>query len=78
MLVTVTLFGPLRRHGSSVSCEVAADARVAELRDALLPRLGHDPLLASCVLANERSVLSEEGRLVEGESYALLPPVCGG
>ena len=86
MKVEVKLFGAFRAHdpGARLELDVPADARVADLREALDRHArAHWPayrpeLLKASAFASETTVLRDAERVPEGVAMAVLPPVSGG
>ncbi|MCC6806333.1 MAG: MoaD/ThiS family protein [Deltaproteobacteria bacterium] len=78
MRVRVSMFGPLRKYGAEVTCELEDGATVRDLRSALAEELSDEPLLARCVFATAEAIVKESSVVSSGVSYVVLPPVCGG
>jgi len=84
MNVEISLFGPMRKYGANVRCELRAGGTVAELRAALLDALraahpfSDEALLQHCVFATETEVVFDDALVQQNTIYAVLPPVCGG
>ncbi len=80
--IPVRLFGAFRqgRPDSTLTVEVGADARVAELRQAMHSALDSDSaraLLKASAFATDTEVLDDDQPVPERE-ISILPPVCGG
>lgn len=86
MKVQLSLFGAFRAFdpGAAIALEVPADARVADLREALDRHArAHWPeyrpeLLKASAFASETTVMRDSEALVPGLAMAVLPPVSGG
>ena len=84
MTVEVSLFGPMRKYGATVCCEIRVGATVAELRAALRVALGaaqsfsDETLLQHSVFATDTEVVRDDATVRQDTIYAVLPPVCGG
>ncbi len=80
--VPVRLFGAFRqgRSDSTLTVEVAPNANVAELRQAMHEALDTDnarSLLKASAFATDSEVLDDSDAVPERE-ISILPPVCGG
>ena len=80
--VPVRLFGAFRqgRSDSTLTVEVAQNAKVAELRQAMHEALDTDnarSLLKASAFATDSEVLDDSDAVPERE-ISILPPVCGG
>jgi len=80
--VPVRLFGAFRqgRSDSTLTVEVAPNAKVAELRQAMHEALDTDnarSLLKASAFATDSEVLDDSDAVPERE-ISILPPVCGG
>jgi molybdopterin synthase sulfur carrier subunit len=84
--IELSLFGAFRDYDPSarISLEIADDARVSELRDAVAAYgVAHWPdfrpgLLARSAFASDASVLRDAETLPREGRMAVLPPVSGG
>lgn len=86
MKVEVSLFGAFRDYepGALVVLEIPVDARVADLRSALLAHgRAHWPgfkegLLQRSAFASEACIMRDHEPLPQDEQIVVLPPVGGG
>lgn len=86
MTITLQLFGAFREHVANgvLLLPLAADSRVADLRQALDQHArshwpGYRPgLLASSAFATASRLLREQDPLPTDTEIAVLPPVSGG
>ncbi len=85
--VTVQLYGAFRRFGNGRSIEVSINepVTVSQLRNKMLaslrevaPQFKEEGLLADSAFADAKSLLGETSMVSEGDTLAILPPVCGG
>ncbi len=84
MKVRVFLYGPMRKYGARVECELAEGSSVAGLRTALRTALTaeqhfvDDALLVRSVFATSDEVVGDDTLVRVATDYSVLPPVCGG
>ena len=81
MRVTVKLFAILRERAntSELQLDLADRATVADAREAIVQRLPQiAPLLNRVAFAVNRSYVTSETALSDGDELALIPPVSGG
>jgi len=78
--VHVQLFGAFRAHGDRVALAIRKHGCIADVRAALLSRLGAEraQLLAQSRFANANTILAENAPVANGTALAILPPVSGG
>ncbi len=84
MKVGVFLYGPMRKYGTRVECDLADGGTIAALRSALRATLSagspfaDEALLERSVFATSDEVVTDDTLVRASTDYSVLPPVCGG
>ena len=84
MKVRVFLYGPMRKYGARVECDLAEGSTISALRRALRDTLAverhfvDDALLVRSVFATSDEVVGDDTLVRAVTDYSVLPPVCGG
>lgn len=85
--VTVKLYGGFKKYIPQGTLEIFLSEtcsanqfkiKIQEYLVANVPDYNEPTFVFDSVLATENEVLNDESALIQGEHYALLPPVCGG
>jgi molybdopterin converting factor small subunit len=80
MSIIIQYYGAFRALGTSITLDIDAPVRIADIKIALGHQLGstHTALIGDSVLANDSDILQDDTLISDVCTLSILPPVCGG
>jgi molybdopterin converting factor small subunit len=77
--IKVEFFGAFKKYGDHAMLELPANSSVAELKNLLSEHLpSSEQLIKDSAIACNDTIVNAGYKIQQGETIAILPPVCGG